>query len=249
MELLRLRRLTVTAAGGRRLLDGVDWTVRAGERWVVLGPNGAGKSTLLTQSASRALADTVGLTGDLPIPRTERVLDVVMTAAYGTFTRDDAYDAQDEARAQVLLGRLGCRELAGRTIGTLSAGERQRVLIARALMTDPELLLLDEPAAGLDLAGREALLHWLTRLGADRAAPSTVLVTHHAEEIPRGSTHALLLREGRVVARGPIGIALTSRNLSECFGLPIVVRSEDGRWTARFGVDRYDSASRNSKPS
>lgn len=228
----------MTAADDRRLLDGVDWTVRSGERWVVLGANGAGKTTLLAEAAKRALADAVGLSAAVPIPPDERVLDAVLSGAYGTLERgEETYDMQDEQRAQALLAQLGCRDLARRAIGTLSAGERQRVAIARALMSDPELLLLDEPAAGLDLAGREALLHWLTRLGRDPAAPATVLVTHHAEEIPAGSTHALLLRAGRVVARGPIGIALTSRNLSGCFGLPIVVRQDAGRWTARFGIE------------
>lgn len=205
----------------------------------MLGANGAGKSTLLAQAAKRALVDTVGLAGAIAIPGTERVVDAVMTAAYGTTERgDDSYDADDETRAIALLAQLGCRQFAERAIGTLSAGERQRVLIARALMSDPELLLLDEPAAGLDLAGREALLHWLTRLGRDPLAPSTVLVTHHAEEIPSGTTHALLLREGKVVSRGPIGIALTTRHLSACFGLPIVVHEDAGRWTARFGLER-----------
>jgi iron complex transport system ATP-binding protein len=238
VELLRLRGLTVTAPDDRRLLDRVHWTVRAGERWVVLGANGAGKSTLLAEAAKRALADTVGLAAATPIPADELVLDAVLTAVYGQVTRGgELYEAADESRATALLGQLGCQALARRPFGTLSAGERQRVLIARALMSDPELLLLDEPAAGLDLAGREALLHWLTRLGHDPAAPATVLVTHHAEEIPAGTTHALLLRVGKVVARGPVAIALTSRNLSACFGLPIVVREDNGRWSARFGLE------------
>ncbi|HVV30938.1 MAG TPA: ATP-binding cassette domain-containing protein [Mycobacteriales bacterium] len=238
MELLRLRGLTVTAADDRRLLDDVRWTVRSGERWVVLGANGAGKTTLLAQAAERASVDTVGLAADVAIPADERVLDAVLTAAYGRLARgSEAYEATDEERAAALLGQLGCAGLAQRGYGTLSAGERQRVLIARALMTDPELLLLDEPAAGLDLAGREALLHWLGRLGRDPSAPTTVLVTHHAEEIPVGTTHALLLRAGRVVASGPVGLALTSRTLSACFGLPIAVRCDGGRWSARFGAE------------
>jgi iron complex transport system ATP-binding protein len=238
VELLRLRGLTVTAPDDRRLLDRVHWTVRAGERWVVLGANGAGKSTLLAEAAKGALADTVGLAAATPIPADELVLDAVLTAVYGQVTRGgELYEAADESRASALLGQLGCQALARRPFGTLSAGERQRVLIARALMSDPELLLLDEPAAGLDLAGREALLHWLTRLGHDPTAPATVLVTHHAEEIPAGTTHALLLRVGKVVARGPVAIALTSRNLSACFGLPIVVREDNGRWSARFGLE------------
>ncbi len=237
MEILSLRGLTVTASDDARLLDDVDWTVRAGERWVVLGANGAGKSTLLTAAADHASVDTVGVAAPLVVPDGERVLDVVLTAVYAGLVRgDEPYEDVDEARARSLLGRLGCRALAPRAYGTLSVGERQRVLIARSLMTDPELLLLDEPSAGLDLAGREALLLWLGRLAADPTAPATVLVTHHVEEIPTGTTHALLLRTGQVVAAGPIAEALTSATLSTCFGLPIVVSETAGRYAARFGL-------------
>ncbi len=237
MDLLRLRDLTVTAPDDARLLAGVDWTVRSGERWVVLGANGAGKSTLLAAAADHATVDTVGVAGPLDVPADERVLDVVLTAAYALVRRgEESYDEVDETRARSLLGRLGCRALAPRGYGTLSVGERQRVLIARALMTDPELLLLDEPSAGLDLAGREALLLWLGRLAADPSAPATVLVTHHVEEIPARTTHALLLRSGRVVAAGPIAATLTSASLSSCFGLPIAVSEQSGRYSARFGL-------------
>lgn len=203
-SLLRLRGLTVTAPDGSRLLDSVDWAVHPGERWVVLGANGAGKSTLLHAAARHASVDTVGLATELAIPGAERAIDAVLTASYALLCRGaESYDVVDEHRAHRLLAQLGCRALAPRTFGSLSAGERQRVLIARSLMTDPELLLLDEPAAGLDLAGREALLHWLSRLAADPTAPATVLVTHHVEEIPAGTTHALLLRRGAAVASGP----------------------------------------------
>ncbi len=220
MEILRFRGLTVTAPDD-----------------ALLGANGAGKSTLLQAAAAGAGVDTVGVVTPIDVPADERVLDVVLTAVYAGLVRgDEAYDEVDESRARSLLGRLGCRALAPRAYGTLSAGERQRVLIARSLMADPELLLLDEPAAGLDLAGREALLLWLGRLAGDPTAPATVLVTHHVEEIPAGTTHALLLRGGRVVSAGPIAQALTSTTLSACFGLPIVVSEDRGRYAARFGL-------------
>ena len=241
-----------------RLLDGVDWTVREDERWVVLGPNGAGKTTLL-QVAGAALFPTtgtvvllgerfgatdltelrtrVGLTSSSladRVPPQEKALDVVVTAAYGVLGRwTERYDDGDVARARELLGRTGLRAFAARRFGTLSEGERKRVLLARALMTDPELLLLDEPAAGLDLGAREALLRLLTRLAEDEDSPPTVLVTHHVEEVPVGTTHALLLRRGQVVAAGPVGEVLTARLLSRAFGLPLVVEARDGRFSAR----------------
>lgn len=222
---------------GVRVLDRVSWTVRAGERWVVLGSNGAGKTTLLHELAARTRCDYVGMVADLPVPPGEQVLDVVLTAGYATFTRaGEDYQPADQARAVGLLARLGCRSLLARRFGSLSEGERRRVLIARALMADPELLLLDEPAAGLDLAGREGLVHWLSRLGTAPQSPVSVLVTHHVEEIPPSVTHALLLRQGRVVAGGPAGQVLTGPWLSACFGLPVAVERRDGRWTARLAV-------------
>ncbi len=243
---------------GATLLADVDWTVREGERWAVLGPNGAGKTTLL-QVAGAALFPTrgrvellgevfgevdlgelrtrVGISSALladRIPGHEKALDVVVTASYGVVGRwREAYDAADVRRAEELLGRVGLRAFAARRFGTLSEGERKRVLLARALMTDPELLLLDEPAAGLDLGAREALLRLLTRLADDPSSPPTVLVTHHPEEVPVGTTHALLLSRGRVVAVGPIGQVLTGPALSSAFGLPLVVEQRDGRYTAR----------------
>ena len=253
---LRLRDVSVVR-DDNVLLRSVSWTVRADERWVVLGPNGAGKTTLLqvatampvTSGEVEALGehvDEADLDLLLPriglssaaladyLPRRERVLDVVMTAAYAVLRRGgERYDAVDEQRALALLAQLGCRSLAQRQIGTLSEGERKRVQLARALMADPELLLLDEPAAGLDLGGREALLRSLTRLAADPAAPAVVLVTHHVEEIPVGFTHALLLRKGTVVAAGPIGEALSAASLSACFGFPLFLDRHAGRWSAR----------------
>ncbi|MEI2764506.1 MAG: ABC transporter ATP-binding protein [Dermatophilaceae bacterium] len=243
---------------GTRLLDDVTWEVEEGERWVVLGPNGAGKTTLLQLAATR-LHPTEGVVGILGevlgavdvfelrprvglasaavadrIPGGETVLDVVMTASYAVLGRwREAYDGADHRRATQLLGSLGAGHLADRRFGTLSEGERKRVQIARALMTDPELMLLDEPAAGLDLAGREDLVARLGELAADLDAPALVLVTHHVEEIPPGFTDVLLLRAGRVVAAGPLVPTLTAENLSATFGLPLVVDRHGQRWTAR----------------
>ena len=243
---------------GATLLAGVDWTVLEGERWVLLGPNGAGKTTLVQIAAASLFpsSGTVELLGERfgrtdlgelrtrvglsssaltdRVPANEKAVDVVVTAAHGVLGRwREAYDATDVDRAVALLARVGLRAFAGRRFGTLSEGERKRVLLARALMTDPELLLLDEPAAGLDLGAREALLRLLTRLAADPGAPPSVLVTHHVEEVPVGTTHALLLARGRVVAAGPVDQVLTGPLLSRAFGLPLVVESRAGRYTAR----------------
>jgi iron complex transport system ATP-binding protein len=246
---------------GAVLLAPLDWRVGAGERWVVLGANGAGKTTLL-QVATGMIAPSAGsvrLLGEslaeadlddlLPrvgwssaalaeqLPRDERAVDVVLTATYAAVRRGgETYDAADEARARALLAQLGCRQLVDRTFGTLSEGERKRVQLARALMPDPELLVMDEPAAGLDLGGREALLRRLARVAADPASPTLVLVTHHVEEIPAGFTHALLLRGGRVVAAGPLADVLTERALSTCFGLPLWVTRRGGRYAAQARV-------------
>ena len=244
--------------GEATLLDRVSWRVEDDERWVILGPNGAGKTTLL-QVASAQIHPTEGVAGILDevlgavdvfelrprigitsaalaerIPRPERVHDVVVSASYGVVGRwREAYDDLDHRRATDLLTEVGVAHLADRTFGTLSEGERKRVQIARALMADPELLLLDEPAAGLDLGGREDLVSTLSVLAADPASPATVLVSHHVEEIPPGFTHALLLRRGRVVSAGPIEEVVTAANLSSAFGMPLVLNHEDGRWSAR----------------
>ncbi|MDN5700838.1 MAG: ABC transporter ATP-binding protein, partial [Kocuria sp.] len=232
--------------GEKTLLDSVDWTVQDGERWVILGPNGAGKSTLLSIAAAR-LHPTTGMVDILEeilgavdvfelrprigvssatlatqIPNAETVRNVIVTAAYGVTGRwREEYDEFDDARAVELLESWGLAELAERRFGTLSEGERKRVLIARALMTDPELLLLDEPAAGLDVGGREKLVARLDELAKDPASPAIVMVTHHLEEVPDGFTHAMLLREGKVVAAGPVGQVMTQKNLSETFNLPL----------------------------
>jgi iron complex transport system ATP-binding protein len=244
--------------GQATLLDRVSWTVEEDERWVVLGPNGAGKTTLL-QVASAQVHPTSGVVGILDevlgtvdvfelrprigltsaalaerIPRSERVHDVVVSASYGVVGRwREEYDDLDHGRATSLLVELGARHLTDRTFGTLSEGERKRVQIARALMSDPELLLLDEPAAGLDLGGREDLVSTLSVLAMDADSPATVLVSHHVEEIPPGFTHALLLRQGAVVAAGPLEDVLTAPTLSATFGMPLVLHHDDGRWTAR----------------
>jgi iron complex transport system ATP-binding protein len=243
---------------GQRLLDTVSWRVEDDERWVVLGPNGAGKTTLLSVAAAQVhpssgyaevlgemlgtvdvfeLRPRIGLASAVladRIPPGERVRDLVLTAAYAVVGRwREDYQGYDEQQADALLTRLGIEHLHGRTFGTLSEGERKRAQIARALMTDPELLLLDEPAAGLDLGGRERLVETLDELAADPAAPSMVLVTHHVEEIPPGTTHALLLRAGQVVAAGPVDETLRAPALSDCFGLSLQVARSDGRWSAR----------------
>jgi iron complex transport system ATP-binding protein len=176
--------------------------------------------------SSAALADR--------LPGGETVHDVVVTAAYAVVGRfREEYEALDEVRARALLDQLGVAHLADRRYATLSEGERKRVQIARALMTDPEILLLDEPAAGLDLGGREDLIRRLSELAQDPAAPTLVLVTHHVEEIPPGISHALLLRQGRVVAQGKAADVLTPEHLSATFGIPLAVHTEDGRYYAR----------------
>jgi ABC-type molybdenum transport system, ATPase component/photorepair protein PhrA len=251
MDGVAVRRGTAT------LLHDIDWAVELDERWVVLGPNGAGKTTLLRLAATDLhpsagsvhvlgerlgrvnvfeLRTRIGLTSaalGLRVPNEETVRDVVVSAGYGVLGRwREAYDTADTERAEEFLDALGVRPLALRTFGTLSEGERKRTLIARALMTDPELLLLDEPAAGLDLGGREDLVGRLAALAADPDAPASVLVTHHVEEIPVGYSHGLLLREGRVVAAGLLEDVLTDDNLSATFGLPLAVQRRRGRYTA-----------------
>ena len=240
------------------LLDDINWDVEEGQRWVVLGPNGAGKTTLLQLAAGR-MHPSRGVVGILDevlgavdvfelrpriglasaslaerIPPRERVGDVVVTASYGVVGRwRERYDSLDHGRALQLLDALGAAHLVDRTYGTLSEGERKRVQIARSLMTDPELMLLDEPAAGLDLGGREDLVRRLGDIAGDLAAPALVLVTHHVEEIPPNFTDVLLLRDGRVVAQGPIEITLTEGNLSATFGLPLVLERHGMRYSAR----------------
>jgi len=243
--------------GGSDLLADIDWNVELDERWVVLGPNGAGKTTLLRLAAAEMhpTTGTVDLLGERMgrvsvfelrpriglasqslagrVPGDEIVRDLVRSAGYGVLgVWRESYDQLDDDRAAALLEVLGAAPLAERAYGTLSTGERQRVLLARAMMTDPELLLLDEPAAGLDLGGREDLVAGLTELAADPDGPATVMVTHHVEEIPPGCSHVMLLREGRVVTQGLLDDVMTSENLSATFGQPLELLSRRGRFTA-----------------
>ena len=255
---LELSDLTVVR-GGNNILDSVTWSVEPSERWVVLGPNGAGKTTLL-QIASATIHPSSGSATILGeklgkvdvfelrprvgfastalgrrIPANEAVLDAVMTAAYSVTGRwNEQYDDVDTRRAQRVLQEWKLDHLEGRLFGTLSDGEQKRVQIARAVMTDPELLLLDEPAASLDLGSREELLQLLGAYAASAASPAMVMVTHHVEEIPPGFTHALLLADGKVAATGPIAEIITGERLSEVFGLELLVStSENGRYAAR----------------
>ncbi|ODR21354.1 iron ABC transporter ATP-binding protein [Mycolicibacterium porcinum] len=244
--------------GGNTLVGPITWTVELDERWVVIGPNGAGKTSLLRIAAATEhpssgtayvlgerlgrtdmteLRARVGLSSSAlsqRIPDTEVVRDLVVSAGYAVLGRwREDYEDVDYAQAVDMLESVGAEHLAERTYGTLSEGERKRVLIARSLMTDPELLLLDEPAAGLDLGGREELVARLTDLAADPDAPAMVLVTHHVEEIPVGFSHALILSEGRAVASGLLTEVLTAENLSKAFGQSIALDVIDGRYFAR----------------
>ncbi|WP_159838470.1 ABC transporter ATP-binding protein [Nocardia sp. CY41] len=243
---------------GHTLVGPVTWQVELDERWVVLGPNGAGKTSLLRMAAAELhptagiahllgervgkvdiseLRPRIGLSSAAVasrVPVDEKVSDLVISAGYAVLGRwRERYDDMDTDRAIDMLESLGAEHLSDRTYGTLSEGERKRVLIARALMTDPELLLLDEPAAGLDLGGREELVERLGDLAADPDAPAIVLVTHHVEEIPPGFTHGLLLNEGEVVAQGLLSDVLTAENLSDAFRQSIALDRVDGRYFAR----------------
>jgi iron complex transport system ATP-binding protein len=255
-EVLRLRGVGVRHERSMLLRD-IDWTAHSDESWVVIGPNGAGKTTLLqvastlvlpTHGTAEILGEPLHLAdiADLRtriglasaaiadhVPLGEKVIDLVLTASYGILGRDtEDYDSSDVTRAVELLDALGCAHLIRRRFGTLSEGERKRVQIARSLMADPELLLLDEPAAGLDLGGREDLVRRIAGLLRDPRSPMMVLVTHHVEEVPEGFTHAMLLRKGTVLAAGPLADVFTERNLSRCFGVPLQVERRSARWSA-----------------
>jgi iron complex transport system ATP-binding protein len=243
---------------GKNILGPISLSIQPTERWVIVGPNGAGKTTSLNLMATYIhpshgdvfildeklgsvdvfeLRTRIGLTTNnllASIPDDEKVLDLVMSSAYAIIGRwTESYDLWDESRAMGLLTTLGIRELKDRTFSTLSEGEKKRALIARSMMSNPELLLLDEPAAGLDLAGREDLLKRLDLLALDPSAPATVIVTHHLEEIPHGTTHALLLRNGLPVSMGPIDSVITEEHLTLAYGVEISLHKADGRYFAR----------------
>jgi iron complex transport system ATP-binding protein len=242
---------------GKDILGPLSFTVSEGERWVVLGPNGAGKSTLLKLLATEIfptsgsvklldqelgkvdifeLRTRIGVCGSMKheqIPEDEIVKDVVITAAYAVLGRwNEAYDLWDESRASALLTTFGVRQLGDRLYGTLSDGEKKRVQIARALMIDPEILLLDEPTAGLDLGGREDLLNRFANFAMDQRSPVTLMVTHHIEEIPVGTTHALLMRDGKIAVSGPVDQVITSQHIGEVFDLAVQVNTSNGRYFA-----------------
>jgi iron complex transport system ATP-binding protein len=243
---------------GKTILGPLSLAISEAQRWVIVGPNGAGKTTLFQLAATNihptsgtidVLESRIGRTDVFElrpriglmttnlvtsIPEDELVIDLVMSSAYAIVGRwNENYDLWDESRAMSLITTMGVRDLKDRIFGTLSEGEKKRVLIARALMPNPELLLLDEPAAGLDLAGREDLLKRLDTLAADPLSPATLIVTHHLEEIPHGTTHALLLSGGLAISSGEIETVLTSENLSLAYGIGISVINEGGRYFAR----------------
>lgn len=255
-SLLELNEVSVIR-DGRNILGPINWKLEPGERWAVIGPNGAGKTTLLqllstfmhpSKGIVHVLGNRIGAVDlfelrpriglassalqDL-LPGEELVIDLVLTAAYSIAGRwNEDYDLWDESRAKALLDIFGVRELANRTYGTLSEGERKRVQIARALMTDPEVLLLDEPAAGLDLGGREDILNRISNYLDVEGSPASVIVTHHIEEIPAGTTHVLLLQQGLDFASGLVSDVITSENLNQLFGVDVEVRKDGKRYTA-----------------
>jgi iron complex transport system ATP-binding protein len=256
--ILQLTGVTVRRSG-RTILGPIDWVVGDGERWVVLGRNGSGKSTLLSVASMNlwpssgiveALGERYGRTDARELRRrigyagtsveaqmrpdlSARVL--IQTARHGAFEPWwHVYTDEDRARAEMLGGRLGLAGRLDQAFGTLSAGERRRTSIARALMPDPEVLLLDEPMANLDLSAREWLVHDLERLATESSLRAIVLVSHHLEEIPPGFGHALVLSEGRALQAGPIGEVLSGPVLSTAYGLPLVIERRDGRWSARM---------------
>ncbi|MEO8477114.1 MAG: ATP-binding cassette domain-containing protein [Actinomycetota bacterium] len=257
MDAVRLDGVEVVIPGGRRILGPVDLSVQAGERWALLGPNGSGKTTLLSvagawrhPSAGRAtvLGEILGRTdvrrlrariGHVGHSVTERLrpgidcADAVLAGRVSALeTWCQTFTDDDRAEARAMLAEVGCAHVADRALSTCSQGERARVLLARARFGRRELLLFDEPAAGLDLPGREALLEAMETTARTVGAPTSLLATHHLEEIPPSTSHAAMLRAGRLVAAGPIEEVLTDAAVSECFGMAIAVARRAGRWSA-----------------
>ena len=256
-NILRLSEVNLTR-NGNSLLAGINFEVLSGENWVILGPNGSGKTSLLRIASMfehpssgtvtllehtlglsdiRKIRHLVGFTGHgiSQLLRLDLIAeDVVMTAKYGALEPWwHTYSEQDKLKAHSHMEVLGVYHLAKQRFGTLSTGEKQRVLLARSLMSDPKLLLLDEPASGLDLPGREELMKSLSSLVSDYKSPPVVMVTHHVEEIPEGFSHILFLKEGLAMESGPIAENLNSENLSKCFGIDLEVREFKGRWSAQ----------------
>jgi iron complex transport system ATP-binding protein len=242
----------------RAVLNNVDWKVEPNQRWVIIGPNGAGKTSLLRIAAAQIhpssgsavilgerlgeinvfeLRTRIGFASSAQaahIPNSETVLNAVMTASYAITGRwNEQYDDIDERRARRVLGEWGLAEFADRAFGTLSDGERKRTQIARSVMPDPELLLLDEPVASLDLAAREQTIRIIGEYASSPYAPAMVMVTHHLEEIPAGFTHALIMVNGQIYAAGEISATLTSEKISEAFGISLTINQVDGRFHAR----------------
>jgi iron complex transport system ATP-binding protein len=255
LPVLELDGVRVWLPDGTAILDGIDWRVEPGQQWALLGPNGSGKSTLLAvaranrhPSAGRVrvlglefgeadlwpLRERIGL-----VDSGQKVLewmaaeDVVLTGRTGSVQPIwDRYGHEERVIARRLLDMVGCLSLAQREFDTCSQGEKQRIRIARALMAEPSLLLLDEPTTGLDLPAREALLAAISSLAAERPDLATVIVSHHLEELPATTTHAMLLRGGQIVAIGDAASVLSTGNVTACFGFPIAVRRDEGRWFA-----------------
>jgi iron complex transport system ATP-binding protein len=256
-EVLAFKNVSLERSG-KNILSDVTWSVQDKERWVIVGPNGAGKTTLLkiaaaqlqpTSGTAMILGEALGEINVFElrtrvgfastaiasrIPNSESVLDAVMTASYAVTGRfKEKYEDVDERRARRVLTEWHLSDYADRPFGTLSDGERKRVQIARAVMPDPELLLLDEPVASLDIGSREATIKILSGYASHPAAPAIIMVTHHLEEIPAGFTHALVINEGRIIASGPINHTLTTDKLSEAYGLPLEVAFQSGRFAVR----------------